>query len=225
MIADFGSELVLRSIAQFNSKYPRVDFHVAYGTASEAVERLLLQNEIDLGLLITFRDKALFRTAPVLEQQHVLVASRGYLTTHGPVKTYKELAGASLIDFTDDLRSFRAWLKCNGRALLPELKLRRPNLLIQSQLDAKAAVLKGLGVAVLPMPLIESDLAAGRLVKVIEGSKPATSGLDLAWKRKQTAKFILTTYRDSLLKIAAEYREARKPGRTGGHLAKTGRYS
>jgi DNA-binding transcriptional LysR family regulator len=66
------------------------------------------------------------------------------------MKSYKELANARLIDFTDDLRSFRAWLKCNGRAGLPELKLRRPNLVIHNQVDAKAAVMKGLGIAVLP---------------------------------------------------------------------------
>ena len=225
MIADFGSELVLRSIEEFKTKYPRVDFNIAHGTASEAIERLLLQNEVDFGLLITFRDRTLFRTAPVLEQHHTLVASKNYLATYGQIRSYRDLAGARLIDFTDDLRSFRAWLKCNGKAVLPELKLRRPNLLIQSQLEAKAAVLRGLGVAVLPISLIEAELAAGRLVKVIEGSRPATSGLDLAWKRKQTAKFILTTYRDCLLKIAADRRRARKSERIAGRLAKTARGS
>jgi len=210
MIADFGSQLVLRSIEEFKTRYPRVDFHVSYGMASETVENLLLQNEVDFGLLITFRNKALFRTEPVLEQHHVLVASKRYLAAHGPVKSYRELANARLIDFTDDLRSFRAWLKRNGRAVLPELKLRRANMVIQNQLDAKAAVMKGLGIAVLPIPLIKSELAAGRLIKVIEGSRPVRSGLDLAWKRKQTAKLILTNYRDTLLKIAAEHRRSRK---------------
>jgi DNA-binding transcriptional LysR family regulator len=210
MIADFGGELVLRSIEEFKARYPRVDFHVSYGMASEAVENRLLQNEVDFGLLITFRNKALFRAEPVLEQNHILVASKRYLAAHGPVKSYRELADARLIDFTDDLRSFRAWLKRNGRAVLPELKLRRANMVIQNQLDAKTAVMKGLGVAVLPIPLIKSELAGGRLVKVIEGSKPVRSGLDLAWKRKQTPKLILTTYRDTLLKIAADHRRSAK---------------
>jgi DNA-binding transcriptional LysR family regulator len=217
MIVDFGSELVLRSIEQFKTRYPRVDFHITYGNASETVEALLLQNEVDFGLLVTFRNKALFRTEPVLEQHHVLVASKRYLAAHGQVKSYKELASATLIDFTDDLRSFRAWLRRNGRAVLPELKLKRANLVIQNQQDAKAAVMRGLGIAVLPMPLIKAELAAGRFVKVIEGSRPVTSGLDLAWKRKQTSKLVLTTYRDTLLKIATEYRQSRKSdeGKTG----------
>ena len=210
MIADFGSELVLRAIGELRTRYPRVDFSITYGTSSDAVERLLVQNEVDFGLLITFRDKALFRTRPVLEQDHILVASKDYLAAHGPLKSYRDLADAKLIDFTDDLRSFRSWLKRNGRAVLPELKLRRPNLLIHNQLDAKTAVIKGLGIAVLPIPLIKAELAAGRLVKVIEGSKPVTSGLDLAWKRKQTPKIILTAYRDILLRVADEYRRTRR---------------
>src|SRR5262245_46270046 len=147
MIADFGNELVLRSIEEFKTTYPRVDFHITYGTASEAVEALLLQNAVDFGLLVTFRHKSLFRIAPVLEQEHVLVASRRDLAAHGPVRSDRDLADARLIDFTDDLRSLRAWLRRNGRAVLPELKLRRANLVIQNQLDAKAAVNRGLGIA------------------------------------------------------------------------------
>jgi len=215
MIADFGGELVLRAIEAFKARYPRVDFHLTYGTSSDAVERLLLQNEVDFGLLVTFRDRALFRTRPVLEQEHILVAAGSYLAAHGQVKSYRDLAKAQLIDFTDDLRSFRAWLKRNGRSVLPELKLRRPNLLIHNQQDAKSAVLRGLGIAVLPIPLIQSELAAGRLVKIIDSSRPVRSGLDLAWKRKQTPKIILTAYRDILLKIAAEHRESRN-NKAGG---------
>jgi len=64
MIPEFGSELVLRSIEELKARYPRVDFHITYGTASEAVEKLLLQNEVDFGLLVPFRDKKLFRTKP-----------------------------------------------------------------------------------------------------------------------------------------------------------------
>jgi DNA-binding transcriptional LysR family regulator len=202
IIADFGGELVLRAIAAFKERYPRVDFHVAYGNASEAIERLLLANEIDLGLIVTFRDKALFHAKPVLEQHHLLVASRGYLAAHGSIATWRDLGEARVIDFTDDLRSFRAWLKRNGRAALPEWSRRRANLVIQSQVDAKAAVLMGLGIAVLPLRLIGGELRTGRLVRLIAGSRPVTSGVDLAWRRKETPKLIHAAFRDTLLRIA-----------------------
>jgi DNA-binding transcriptional LysR family regulator len=202
MIADFGNRLVLRSIELFREKYPRVDFHMIYGAASEEVENLLLSNEVDLGLLVTFRDKAPFQITPILRQDHVLVASKRYVARRGEFKSYKELAGASIIDFTTDLRSYRAWLKCNGKTL-PELKHKRPNLLIQNQSDAKAAVLQGLGIAVLPVPLIEAELKTGQLLKVIASARPATLGLDLAWKKKRTPKVIMTRYRDLLLSIAS----------------------
>lgn len=203
LIADFGNQLLLRSIELFREKYPRVDFSITYGPASEDIEALLLGNEVDLGLLVTFRDKSPFRIVPVLKQEHILVASRQYASRYGMPGSYQDLAEARLIDFTEDWRSFRSWLKRNGKPLLPEMKARRPNLLIQNQSDAKTAVLRGLGIAILPLPLIETELRAGHLVKVVASAKPVTSVLDLAWKKKRTPKLIITRYCDALIKLAA----------------------
>lgn len=100
-IEDFGSSCLGALISKFKQTYPRIRFDIRLGT-DEMVEELLLHNGIDLGLLVTFKDKSFFDTASLRVDEHILMTSSTYWQERGPFLTYDKILTAELVDRAED---------------------------------------------------------------------------------------------------------------------------
>jgi len=98
----------------------------------------------------------------------------------------------ALIDFSSDFIGLRSWLKVNGHPDPRILKSKRPAFVIQDQADAKEAVLKGLGIAVLPERLVRDGLERGMLVEVLRRQSPSKLALRLLCRSGGRRSSLLT---------------------------------
>jgi DNA-binding transcriptional LysR family regulator len=195
VIANFGSQFVIDSLPAFRRQYPHVDFQIDYVARSHLAEEKLLKNEVDLAISGHFNDRKRLDVHPLARQRHVLVASPDYLARTQPISSIAAVAASNaLIDFSPDFIGLRSWLKVNGHPGPRVLRSKRPAFVIQDQVDAKEAVLKGLGMAVLPERLVRDGLDRGALVEVLRRAKAVEVGFKVALRKRRTPKFIIDRY-------------------------------
>jgi len=195
VIANFGSQFVIDSLVPFRRQFPRVDFRIEYVPRSGTAEEKLLKSEVDLAVSGHFKDRGRLEVRPLARHQHILVASRDFIARTQPMLSVASIAACpAVIDFSADFIGFRSWLKANGQPDPSILKSRRPALVIQDQSDAKEAVLRGLGISVLPERLVREGLERGVLVEVLRHAKPVEVEFKVAVRKRRTPKFIIDEY-------------------------------
>jgi LysR family nitrogen assimilation transcriptional regulator len=195
VIANFGSQFVIDSLVPFRRRFPGVDFQVEYVPRSGLAEEKLLKGEVDVAVSGHFKDRRRLEVRLLARQRHILVASRDFIARTPPMTSVASIAACpAVIDFSADFIGFRSWLKANGQPDPSILKSRRPAFVIQDQSDAKEAVLRGLGIAVLPERLVRDGLERGLLVEVLRHGRPVEVGINLAFRKRRTPKFIIDEY-------------------------------
>jgi len=195
VIANFGSQFVIDSLPPFRRQYAHVDFQIEYVAQSHLAEEKLLKNEVDLAVSGHFSDRKRLDVYPLARQRHILVASPDFIARTQPIGSVVAVAACpALIDFSSDFIGLRSWLKVNGHPDPRILKSKRPAFVIQDQADAKEAVLKGLGIAVLPERLVRDGLERGMLVEVLYRAKQVEVGFKVALQKRRTPKFIIDRY-------------------------------
>ena len=195
VIANFGSQFVIDSLPPFRRQYPHIDFQIDYVARSHLAEEKLLKNEVDLAVSGHFNDRKRLDVYPLACQRHTLVASPDFVARTQPIGSVAAVAASSaLIDFSSDFISLRSWLKINGYPDPRTLKSKRPAFVIQDQADTKEAVMKGLGMAVLPERLVRDGLERGVLVEVLRRAKPVEVAFKVALRKRRTPKFIIERY-------------------------------
>jgi DNA-binding transcriptional LysR family regulator len=94
----------------------------------------------------------------------VLCASPGFLAAHGAPSRPEELSSLRAVAHGEELAAAAFVLKSGGETTTALC----PARLTVNQLTAvHRAVLMGLGIGALPLPLVHADLQAGRLVRVL----------------------------------------------------------
>ena len=195
VIANFGSQFVIDSLPPFRRQFPQVDFQIDYVARSNQAEEKVLKNEVDIAISGHFNDRKRLDVSPLARQRHILVAALDYSARTQPIDSVGAVAACpDLIDFSADFIGIRSWLKANARPDAATLKSRRPAFVIQDQADAKEAVLRGLGMAVLPERLVRDGLERGVLVEVLRRAKPVEVGFNIALRKKRTPKVIIARY-------------------------------
>jgi len=195
VIANFGSQFVIDSLAPFRRQFPRVEFNVDYVARSALAEEKLLKNEVGLAISGHFFDRKRLDIYHLAVQRHTLVCSPDFLARAEPISTVRDVAASTaLIDFSADFIALRSWLKANGHANASALKSKRPAFVIQDQADAKEAVLRGVGMAVLPDRLVRDSLDRVLMTEVLRRAKPVEVEFKLAMRKRRTAKFIIDRY-------------------------------
>ena len=103
-------------LGPFRARHPAIDIDVAIGTSSQ-VERGLIQNRFDIGILVSFSRKELFETRPCAIEECAVVAAKNYVRNNGPLDTYQQIVAADLLDFTNDFTCLSVWLRKNAHHL------------------------------------------------------------------------------------------------------------
>ena len=67
-VGDHGTTRLAERLAAFQSRYPKVNLQVSYGR-SDLIERRLISNELDIGILVTFRNRDPFDVFEFLRGQ------------------------------------------------------------------------------------------------------------------------------------------------------------
>lgn len=152
----FALRWLLPRLQAFRAEAPEVE--VRLDTATEAVD--FARSGVDLAIRMAPVDQAADLTYFLTREQLVPVAAP---EAADGIREVGDLRGHTLLHVTRVSEDWDTWLRQSGADLPPDCRHLRFDR-IHMALDAAAA---GLGVAIGRVPLIESDLAAGRLVPVL----------------------------------------------------------
>jgi len=157
----FGNLHVTPILAEYLQRYPEVDVQCVF------VDRVV--NLVDEGLDVAVRIGELpdstLRAVRVGQVRRMLVASPGYITTHGRPQRPDELSAHVLIHPTQVL-PYPEWrFTEGGRPLVQRI---RPRLRTTTNDTARSFALAGLGIARLLSYQVADALASGALLPLLE---------------------------------------------------------
>lgn len=185
---DFGTDFdVGTAIGSFCGEHPKVTFEVRSGTSPE-VERDLLENKIDLGILVVFRVPEMFVRKPVQKSWHSLYTSTAYAKRVEPIRSCRDLLDKSLIDLDEQFMGIGTFVAKNARTLLSTLRRRRPDIIAPNLRVAKSVMMAGFGIAMLPDFLVEKEVKDKKVARVLEHLKPLSGGMDVAHRIHRTLR-------------------------------------
>ena len=185
-----------RLLAGYLRRYPQVKVDLALQD-----HRLdLVADEMDIAIRAgTLPDSSLIARA--LPPIHLVVcAAPAYLTAHGTPQEPADLASHNCMDFANAAEPLHWRFIGNGGESTVNVS---GNLRINSGQALRAAALEGIGIVMQPDILVADDVAAGRLVRLLDQHLAPTLQLHLLTlpNRQQTPKL-----RSFIDHIAAEKR-------------------
>lgn len=173
---------LLTVIARFRKSHPGVKFQLFFGKSVE-IEEGLLEQKLDIGLLINFKERHRFHVFELIAEQHLIVASADYLKTIKPIKHIQDVLSADLIDIDEAFTCLTPWVQKHEPALVKKLDEKAPVIVVPDFHAAKKLILSNQGIGVLPRYLIEKELISGKLAQILPKLAALRVGLDCAWKR------------------------------------------
>jgi len=185
-------------IANFKKDFPNVNFQIDYGYAKE-IESMLINNEIDFGILLFVKDKKLFDIYPLDKKEVALVGSKKYLSKAGTIKSPKDVLELDLIDYVDDVetRAFAGWANKINKNIMAEQRKIKASVICPDSAMMKALIQKHVGVGLLPKYLVEPELIKGSLVQILP--KHATDfsiSFDLAVRKTRSKALVKEAFLD-----------------------------
>jgi len=195
-------ERLLFVLAKFRKKYPAVTFKINFGTSIE-IEQGLLNQKLDIGLLINFRERHRFHVFEVAKEEHIITTSSEYLKEKGPIDHLNDIMTADLIDIDETFTCLTPWIQKHGPKLVQKLDEKSPIIIVPDFQNTREFVLLGLGIAVIPRYLIGHDLKKGKLVQVLPKLSTLQVSVDCATQRGKRERLcevlFLEAMRDSSL--------------------------
>jgi DNA-binding transcriptional LysR family regulator len=161
----FGLRLLLPLLPEFAKRYPEIKVEVVL--TDLVVD--LLEERADVAIRVGLMRESRLLARKLGESRMVVVASPGYLKERGTPKTPDDLADHNLLRF-----GFAKWengwpFKIGGEtvAVMPS-----GNALVSDGEAMQHLAVAGMGLARLARFHVEADIAAGRLVPVLEAFNP-----------------------------------------------------
>lgn len=155
VLSSFALRWLLPRLSQFQEAYPSVDVKVS--TTSRRLR--YVGAAFDIGIRSGVERGSGIRSETLLPDRRLPVCSPTILRDR-PVETAHDLRRHVLLHSTTTRAAWPRWLSLAGvPGLVPVRHLELDHVYLQVQ-----AAVDGLGVALASLPLVETDIAAGRLV-------------------------------------------------------------
>lgn len=161
--AEYGAYMVVPALAAFAAQHQelRVDFAAGSGLAD------LVSDRYDLALRLgSLRDSS-YRAALMARFSTVPVASPAYVARHGLPGTPDELQRLEGI-FHTRFEGGLTWTKTDSAEAISSSH-QRQRIVADNATAMHSFALAGAGIAILPEWMVESDLTAGTLVRLLPG--------------------------------------------------------
>lgn len=188
--ADLATHLLAPVVARFALRYPEVN--VELSAAIEVVD--LVREGFDLALRITrrpLRDSGLI-ASKLGELQLGLYASPAYLARRGVPKTRDELR-------VHDWVGLRALTPVFAASRAQRALKVRQRVICNEMFAVRALLRSSAGIGTLPPFLVDEDLAAGRLVRVLPNWREQTGYVYLVTPGRKHTPSRVTVFREMLI--------------------------
>jgi LysR family transcriptional regulator, glycine cleavage system transcriptional activator len=156
----FALHWLIPRLSQFQGRFPNVEIRIS--TTSRKLR--YIGSAFDLGVRLGAAQPAGLKSE-ILMRDRRLPACSPEILRNRPVKSVDDLNRHTLLHSATTRTDWSEWLAIAGRPTLPTVRhveFEHVHLQLQAAVD-------GLGIALASIPLIESDIAAGRLICPIAG--------------------------------------------------------
>lgn len=162
----FARHVVLPLIPDFLARYPEITIDI---TVSDRVVDLL-EERADVAIRIGPLRESRLIARKLGESRNVIVASPAYLARHGAPRTPKDLAHHNCLGFcfTRHVAGWPLLDEAGGIVTIPPVG----NTQVSDGETMRELALAGLGLARLSAFHVDADIAAGRLVPVLDAYNP-----------------------------------------------------
>jgi len=167
VLPSIASTWLIPRLRHFQTRHPEIEVHM---TATDRVVDFS-REPVDAGIRYGLGHWPGVRSMRLLSAEMMPVCSPQLLEGPHPLRTPDDLIHHQLLHVLNSPDEWRMWLMAAGvEGVDPDRGVRFDHTALALQ-----AALNGMGVAIGPAPLVESDLAAGRLVEPFEFELPTES--------------------------------------------------
>jgi LysR family transcriptional regulator, glycine cleavage system transcriptional activator len=201
VLPSLASTWLIPRLRDFQTRHPEIEVHMT------ATERLVDfgREPVDAAIRYGLGHWPGLRVEPLLSAEMMPVCSPALLDGPHPLRTPDDLVHHQLLHVLNAPDDWRIWLTAAGvEGVDPDRGLKFDHTALAIQ-----AALNGLGVAMGPGPLVDGDLAAGRLVEPFDFELPSNSAYYFVAPEATADQRKIRAFRDWLCAEAAAARRER----------------
>jgi DNA-binding transcriptional LysR family regulator len=187
----FGNEQLAGALTEYLDRHPEVFLDL--DLSDRYVD--LIDEGFDAALRIGELDDSAMIARPLRPYRMMICASPTYLATHGTPHTPADLMRHRCLDFSHWKKTVRWRLRDAGEGtLIPAARFRS-----NSGQSLKRAALAGFGIVMQAEIMLADEVAAGRLVSLLEAHIPVPRPMQLIYPRDRHPTPKLVTFIDFVL--------------------------
>jgi DNA-binding transcriptional LysR family regulator len=183
MPIEFGNNIVLPMLTEFQKKHPKVRFKIRQGFPFE-MNHLLMNGELDFAFVDSFAMDKGVKTEVVYDEILELCVSKKLGIPDKSTTEYSFYENLPYVDYQEEQSVLSLWMKHHTHAKNPDLDVK------VYVMDAQAVgrlVAQGVGAGVLPHHLIGKMTKTGEKLQILEGSgKPLHNKISMAFVGEKT---------------------------------------
>ena len=180
---EFGNNIVLPLLTEFQKKNPKVRFKIRQGFPFE-MNHLLLNGELDFAFVDAFALDKGIKTEPVYDEVLELCVSKKLGIPDKTTTDYSFYENLPYVDYQEEQSLLSLWMKHHTHAKNTDLDVK------VYVMDAQAVgklVTQGLGAGVLPGHLVQKLVSSGEKLQVFTGSNnPLYNTISIAFMKDKT---------------------------------------
>ncbi len=196
---ELTEHLVPDIVYDFRKLNPNVCFEIRQYD-HENLEAALLENKVDVGLNILYKQKHFFETHAFFKFERSLVAARDYLEKVPPIRKYEDLLNLDIIGFSERLEDFRFWLEKNGQKHLVKFANKFSNPVTVKETNTMHSLIKkGVGIGFGDSFILQKEMDDKQIVKILPKSEPIYVTIDIARRKVRTPNLLHDSFFDFML--------------------------
>jgi DNA-binding transcriptional LysR family regulator len=180
---EFGNNVIIPMLAEFQKKNPKVRFKIRQGFAFE-MNHLLMSGDLDFAFVDSFSlDKGIKTEAVYDEVLELCIAKKAQLPQK-PQADYSFFEKLSYVDYQEDQSVLSLWMRHHFDVRNPELDVR---VYITDAQAVSKLILNQVGAGILPGHLAQKLLNRGEELLILKGgSSPLLNTISIAHLEDKT---------------------------------------
>ncbi len=188
---------ILELIKQFKNKFPEIRFELVFDI-DYAIEDKLLTNELDVGILATYRDQQMLKSEPLGTIKFALYCTEEFQNNHGPFKKYHDLMRVPFAEYTTNFGGFGPWMKLNCPNEAKPFMGQQAEMISESVETNESFITSDLCMGFLPKKIFNRNKNDKNLVELFPKAKPLQVNISLVSKKKETERLIEKEFKKHL---------------------------
>jgi DNA-binding transcriptional LysR family regulator len=191
-------------VAEFLSTYPEVKVDLRMGETNVD----LIEEGFDIALRMTSPPDSSLIVRSLATWRHVLCCSHAYIEARGRVQQLEELAEHNCVRHVN--YPFDEWRFIDRKGGPASVRV-SGNLITNSGETLRTAALQGVGVCMAAGFIVQDDLEAGRLVRLLPEYRPVELSMNAVYPHRHHLSAKVRTFIDMLVHHSAEQQKLINP--------------